>query len=489
MRTIARFGSAGCDKTMQQEKELMNPFQRIACACVPLIFAACATRTPPAVVPASPPPQWYAPLPHDGKLTRLSQWWRQQGDPLLVQLIEAAQTVSPSIASAGARLEQARATRVATGAALLPSLDATASASRSSAQPPLPMGTTSQATLQSSWEIDLFGANRAGRDAAQARLDGAGAAWHDARVSVAAEVANQYYSMRACNKLLAIALSDTASRAETSRLTELSAKAGFQAPATAALARASAAEGSARATQQRALCDIDVKALVALTAIPEPELRQKMGASETIAAQPVQIAIASMPAQTLTQRPDVFAAEREVAAASAEVGGAQGQRYPRLSLSGSIGKANFRTGGTSTDLSTWSIGPLALSLPVFDGGRRAAGVDAAQARYEEAAAAYRARVRQAVREVEEALVNLQSTAARSADAFTAAEGYRASFDATQARYQGGLASLVELEDSRRTRLASENALVSLERERRAAWIALYRAAGGGWNEAAADRQR
>jgi outer membrane protein TolC len=123
---------------------------------------------------------------------------------------------------------------------------------------------------------------------------------------------------------------------------------------------------------------------------------------------------------------------------------------------------------------------LALTLPLFDGGRRAANVGAAYARYEEAAATYRARVRQAVREVEEALVNLHSTGARSQDVLTAAEGYRASFNATESRYRNGLASLVELEETRRTLLAAETAVAGLDRERRAAWVALYRAAGGGW---------
>jgi NodT family efflux transporter outer membrane factor (OMF) lipoprotein len=458
----------------------MNIRQRIVILFLPLL-AACATTPPPAAVAALNPPQWHAPLPHGGSLTRLGQWWQQQGDPLLAQLIESAQAASPTIASARARLEQAHAARVAAGAALLPSLDAAGSASRSSAQPPLPAGTTLQAALQTAWEIDLFGGGRANRNAAQARLESARAGWHDARVSVAAEVANQYYSLRACEKLLAIALSDAVSRAETARLTKLSAEAGFQTPAAAALARASAAEGSGRATQQRAQCDIDIKGLVALTAMPEPELRQKIASAQPASGDDARIVIASLPAQLLAQRPDVYAAELEVAAASTEVGAAQAQRFPRLSLSGSVGGASFRTGGVSTDLSTWSIAPVAMTVPVFDAGRRAANIDAAQARYEEAVAAYRARVRQAVREAEEALVNLQSTAARRDDARVAVEGFRTSYEATEARYKSGLASLIELEETRRSRLAAENALVALERERRAAWIALYRAAGGGWD--------
>jgi outer membrane protein TolC len=122
-------------------------------------------------------------------------------------------------------------------------------------------------------------------------------------------------------------------------------------------------------------------------------------------------------------------------------------------------------------------------LPLFDGGTRRANVDAARARYDEAVALYRGKLRGAVREVEEALVALQSTAARSDDAKIAAEGFEASYRATEARYQGGLASLFELEDARRTTVASRIALIELRRERTIAWIALYRALGGGWSAA------
>ncbi len=456
----------------------MKRLQQFLAGVITLAQAACAVQAPAPSVNAGAPPQWQAPLPHRGQLTDLTQWWRQQGDPLLVQLIESSQTVSPTIAAAHARIAQARAARVAGAAALLPTLDAAASATRTSQQSTIPLGTAAQAALQASWELDLFGANRAGRDAAQARLAGAQALWHEARVSVAAEVANQYYSLRACEQLLAVAQLDADSRADTARLTQLATDAGFQAPATAALARASAAEGKSRATLQRALCALDRKALVALTAWPEPELRQKLGANAAVAAPA--LAIAALPAQVLSQRPDLFNAEQEVAAASFEVGGAQAQRYPRLSLSGSVGIANFRSGGVNTRLDTWSIGPVSLTLPLFDGGRRRADLEAAQARYRQAVVNYRASARQAVREVEEALVNLDSTAARTDDARVAFEGYRAAFGAADSRYRNGLASLLELEDARRTRLAAENALVTLQRERSAAWIALYRAAGGGW---------
>jgi NodT family efflux transporter outer membrane factor (OMF) lipoprotein len=268
-------------------------------------------------------------------------------------------------------------------------------------------------------------------------------------------------------------------------LTELSAKAGFQSPASLSLARASAADGNSRYISQRAMCDVDVKVLSGLTAIAEPELRRKLAAGSAAAAVAPSMAIGELPARTLSQRPDVFTAEREVAAASADVGNAQAQRYPRLTLSGSVGVANFRAGGDNTKTDTWTIGPVALSLPVFDAGRRRANVDAASARYDAAVVSYRATVRQAVSEVEQALVNLDSTAARAGDAQTALEGYRANYTAVDDRYKNGMASLFELEDARRTRLTAEQTVINLQRERSAAWVALYRAAGGGFTPPAA----
>ncbi|MET0963106.1 MAG: efflux transporter outer membrane subunit [Noviherbaspirillum sp.] len=454
-----------------------------------VLMAGCAFAPAPQPTPESASPAaWEAGLPaapvaHQGSQAGLVQWWRGQGDALLAELVAAAQGVSPTLAAARAQIADARASRTAAGAALLPGLDASLQASRSSAQPPLPMATTVQGALQAGWEIDLFGGNRAARDAAQARYEGAQAGWHDARVSLAAEVANQYYQLRSCELQVGIAAADAASRAETGRLTTLAADAGFQAPATAALARATTAEGNSRLIQQRAACDIDIKALVALTALPEADLRRRLQAQPAALPQDAHLRITSLPAELLAQRPDLAVRAREVAAASADIGAAEAQKYPRLTLSGSVGAARFRSAGLSGTLETWSVGPVALTLPLFDGGRRSANAEAARERYEAAAVQYRGAARQAVREVEQALVRLDSTARRSADAAIAVEGYTASFAGIQARYRSGLASLLELEEARRVRLAAETALLSLQNERTAAWIALYRAAGGGWDGA------
>jgi outer membrane protein, multidrug efflux system len=449
-----------------------------------LALGGCAISMPPTGVALDVAPQWQAPLPHEGAVGTLSQWWQRQGDEVLVELIEAAQAASPSVAQALARVELARASQVAAGAVLLPKLDGSLSASRGVSQPNVPVATVLQAGVQAAWELDLVGANRAVNAAAKAQIAGTQALWHDARVSVAAEVANVYYALSACYQLLEVARSDALSRSETARLAGISERAGFAAPAVAALARASSAQSNANAIQQAAQCDLHIKALVALTALPEQALRQKVDVALAKPAQAAAISIVTVPAQTVAQRPDVFAAERDVAVASVQVGSAQAQRYPRLTLNGSIGALRSSAAGVDTDLTTWSFGPLALTVPLFDAGQRKANVVSAQARYTEVVTVYRSKVRQAVREVEEALVNLQSTDARRADTDAAASGYAESLAATQARYAQGLASLVELEEARRTALVAQSAQMVLSLERNRAWVALYRALGGGFEAAA-----
>ena len=460
---------------------MMLPHLRtLAPLAAALALSACSSFMPPTQVSMDAPAQWYAPLPHQGSVGSLTQWWQQQGDPLLVELIAAAQTVSPSVSQALARVEASRAQQAAAHSALVPNVGAQASGSRGVSQPGFPVTNMQQLGLQAAWEIDLVGANRAVSRAARANVEGSQAQWHDARVSVAAEVANLYYRLSTCTQQLALARRDAASRQETARLTEINAGVGFVAPSVGAMARASAADGSSRVTQQAALCELDTKALVALTAIPEPSLKEKLALALVKPAQVATISIASVPAQTIAQRPDVFSAERDVMVASAQVGAAKAQRLPRLSLGGTIAGTRLTSNGVDQNGTTWSFGPLAISLPIFDGGLRVAAVTSAETNYLAVVTVYRAKVRQAVREVEEALVNLNSTDARTQDAKVSTQGYAESLAATQARFGQGLASLVELEDARRNALASESAQLSLGLERNRAWVSLYRALGGGF---------
>jgi NodT family efflux transporter outer membrane factor (OMF) lipoprotein len=444
---------------------------------------------PPAAAAAA---QWQAlqPRPHGASSAGLSAWWGQFKDPALDALMASAQQHSATLAQAAARIEQARAALIAAGAASLPSLDATAAANRAAFTfgGPTAIREQVQLGLQSSWEIDLFGGRAREREAAAAQLASGNAAWHDARVSLAAEVGNAYLNYRYCEIQVQLAAADARSRGETARLAEVMGNAGLQAPADVALARGSAADARSTLARQRSLCDLSIKGMVALSALEEPALRRLLAQSDRVVRlpQPAQFEIAALPAQVLVQRPDVAAAERDVAAASARIGVQEAQRYPSLSLSGNVAPTRISIGNApALNVRTWSIGP-SMTLPLFDGGRNAANIESARAQYAAAEATYRARVRQAVREVEEALVRLAGATERFKDVETSVSGYRTALQAAEDRQRNGLANLVELEEVRRSALSAEAAQAALEQERVGAWIALYRATGGGWEGAAAE---
>jgi outer membrane protein, multidrug efflux system len=452
----------------------------VALLSICTLLAACAVgpnyrRPDPAT-----PEQWHEALPHGGDTGDLAKWWAQFDDPLLAELIGQAQRDNPGLNQALARIAQSRAGVAAARSALSPSVDANALAQRGNDNTTAAIQNLGRATLDAGWEIDLFGASRRGREAAQARYEGAQAQWHDARVSLAAEVAQEYVGLRTCEALVKNLDEDLASRLESERLTHLKVNAGFGAPSDDALATASSADASTRLSAQQAECDISVKALVELTGWAETDLRRRLADRHGLLPVPAQFSIRQLPAQTLMQRPDLAATERELAAASAEIGVAEAARYPSVTLSGTIGVQAVRTGGATFDGNLWSIGP-ALNLPIFDAGRRAANAEAAWARYDEARAAYEGKARQAVREVEQALVRLNSASAREADAKRAAEGYEKAFAASNDLWRVGAGSILDLELSRRIAVSSRIQLLGVQRERVAAWISLYRAVGGGWS--------
>ena len=463
------------------------------------VLAGCSSTRPPAQVDARPPASWQAGSAKGVTLTatesaaQLRQWWQQLDDPLLLRLMASAQAASPDLASAQARVAEARAAWVAAGAARTPQLNATASAVRSNTSMGAGTGgasaspaTVLQAALQPQWEIDLFGGLGAAQDAAAQRLAGAQGQQAHAQVALLAEVANAYFNERACRQQWAVARADALSRAETARLTALSQQAGFTAPADAALARAAAADATARTRDTQAQCVLAHKTLVALTASDDAQLARELDTPETtpaptlLANWPALSPVPSVPAQLLLQRPDVWAAEQAVAAASADVGEANAQRYPRLTLQGSVGRMQVRTMGVSPALGTWSLGPLALTVPLIDGGARRANVQASEARYDEAVSKLRASVRRAVQEVENALEQGASNHERAEATSLAVEQYQRYWVATQARHQHGMASLFELEDARRNLLAAQLAQVGQRRDQTLAWVSLYRALGGGW---------
>ena len=495
----------------------MKPYPLTALLLASLLAGGCTMfdslklkRTPDSIVKETKlPANWQAPLPHAGKLEKLGEFWTQFDDALLIELIQSAQNVSSDIAAAKTRIAQARAARINQASLSRPSLDATASTSKSKQQPNIigdggagnvaggtgnagfgsGASTSTQIGLQSAWELDLFNVNPILVASAQKTEDAAKASWHEARVAVAAELASSYFSHRLCNTQLAVFAKDLASRQETARLTAISIKAGFTPKASQFLANASVDDAKQQLNAQQAQCDATIKELVALTNLEEPQLREKLAQQtflvDNMAAKNL-FQINEIPAQVIAQRPDIARAEAEIVAAAANLQRGKSAQLPRVSLNGSIGWAWLSGVGFSGNGAVWSLGPLSVTLPLYDSGKRDAEINSADAAYEESAINYRSKVRTAVKEVESALVALHSTEARNRDLQQAVVGYQASFQATEAKVKAGFANLLELEESRRLTLQTQTNLINVMLSRTNAWVSLYRAAGGGWQNVAAN---
>lgn len=466
-----------------------------------LVFPSCTTTPINTFKPSPPPAGWIEPTPlkkpHEGNLDELKNWWKQFNDPLLIQLIDSAQKVSPDIESAKARVIAAQTAVTSVDSQLLPSVTGDVSASRSKGSMAFsgangavyPVSTNIGAGVNASWELDVWGKNKAAKNEELAKLNGNNALWHEARVIVAAQTASQYVNYRLCENLVSIAKQNTESVHETARLSALTATAGFLAPATLNQSLAQAAEADGQHKKQVLQCALIIKSLVALTAISEPALKEQLAENNGKMPMPAGLEVTAIPASLLAQRPDVLNAERNVDAASFEITVSDAQRYPRLSLAGNIGLAydsylhhlNFRR--SSSDGLTWSIGPVAVSVPIFDAGLRKANVIAAKAEYEAAKSTYESVARNAVREVEEAMAMLNSITQRLDDAAKAAKALNALSESTQTRYKANLANLFEFEEARRSSLQALANLYTLKNEQTLAWISLYRAMGGGWTSA------
>ena len=454
---------------------------RAATALGALLLAACSTPRLPSQPDAPLPQRWQAVLPHGGDVQALANWWQRFDDPLLPELVAQAQASSPSLAQAVARIGQARAGLQSAQAQRWPGATLNAQVQRAAvAANNFQAATQAGASIDAVWEVDLFGGTRAQVAAAQARSEQATLGWHAARVSLAAEVAQTYVSLRSCEAQRGVFDEDARSQQQSAGLTREKVRVGFEAPANGALADGAAADAGNRAIAQRADCDVLLQTLGVLSGQPVAALRTRLAARSGQLPQPAAFAVSTLPTQLLAQRPDIAAAERDVVAAAADVGVTDAARYPRLTFNGSIGLASLRAGGATSDGSTWGFGP-ALSLPLFDAGQRAANRDAAMARYDEARAALDGRLRSAVGEVEEALLRLDAATRREADALRAAQGLRDYYAAAEQRWRVGAGSLIEREDARRIALNAQSALLTVQRERVASWVTLYRALGGGWS--------
>lgn len=424
---------------------------------------------------------WHATLPHGGRSTDLVAWWASFKDPSLDALLGLAERENPSVQEAVANIDKARATLDTARAGLFPSLDGSASATREGNKGDdinkIAAGTSKAGVLDAAWELDLFGKTKKETQAAASRAQGQIWSWHDARVSVAAEVGDYYVQYRACRHLERLYRDELASQSETIRVTEKSAQSGLTSTADLALARASAATSSSNLTAQRGECEIIVKSLVQLTGGDELVVRKLLDQGKSGIPKPSAVRIVSVPAEVLRQRPDINALEAEVAAAVADVGAAEADLYPSLSLSGSISISESNVTGRSVP---WSFGP-ALSIPLLDGGARRAAVRSAVADYDVAVASYKSGVLTAVADVETALIQVNTALRRITDAKTAADNYQSYFNSVDQNWKSGGASILDREEARRSAQSAAITLIEIRRDAVRYWIALYKSLGGGWS--------
>ncbi len=458
------------------------------------LFSGCAVVGTPVhpQVTVSASSHWHALLPHGGSAVQLADWWRQFDDPILVELMETAAASHPNLHRALAAIQEARATLVLHQADGRPRVDGSAATLRSgnrndptpaTGSSVMPEATVYTTALDAKWELDLFGGLQQATAAATARLTEREDNWHDARVSLAAEVANRYVGYRACRQLQAVSLRELSSRQETEQVTDKAVSAGLMPPIDHHLAGAKRSEAAAALTAQQATCDLTVKALVSLTGLEEPALRTLLHAEPETIPHPATFEVHSLPADLLAQRPDLVAMERALAAASADVGVAEANRYPRLTLLGNLSLSTLDMTHAALTSQPWSLGP-SLMLPLLDGGARSAKVEEARGRYEQAYARYLGAIRTAVEEVETALVNLDSIRRRALEAQATTAHYQAYCQATEALYRAGGSSLLTREEAQRTALNAERTEIALQRDQVLAWITLYKALGGGWQTTA-----
>jgi NodT family efflux transporter outer membrane factor (OMF) lipoprotein len=431
----------------------------------------------------------------------LASWWTALEDPVLDGLVKDALAASPDIVAAGGRLRAARGATRGARAGLLPTLDASASAGRSAligkgsdaliATPGLGAGTstllatndggtTLDAGLDASYEADIFGGVKRSVQAARADESSAAENLHDTQRSVVAEVAIDYITARSAQERLAIARSNLHSQDETVQIVGWRVRAGLTSSLDLAQARAQREQTAASIPSFETSFVQSSNALAILIGQAPGSIAGRLQPP-----QPVPIADrvlgADVPAAVLSRRPDVRAAERTLAAATARIGVAKAQLYPALRLTGSLGGS----GGSVGDITRFTTGSLiaAISAPIFDGGAIRGQIEQARGNADVALATYRTTVLTALGDVENAMTALANTRVREVALALAVDDSRNALLLAQSQYRAGLVDFQVLLDSERTLLSSEDGLASARADRASALVQLYKALGGGWQAA------
>ena len=448
--------------------------------------------------------------PAPGAQVDPARWWSAFGDPQLDSLVDRALKGSPDIAIAASRVRQARLQEVSARAVGKPTLDASGNVSHvefsknaglaSIAQAfsggggtsagessgfALPGSgiTTFSAGCDASWELDLFGGGRRGVEAAGARVEAAEWTRRDAAVTLAAEVAQAYFALRLDQEQIAVIESELRSQQRSLDIAGNIARVGLVPSIDVTRQRGSITSTQARLEPIRADVRVRIHALgILLGGEPETLERELMRPAAPLGALPV--VPAGLPSDLLRRRPDVRAAERQLAASTADIGVAVSDLYPKFNLTGVAQLLSTSLATLFTGNSIQLSGTSAVQFPLLDWGRRKATIGIRKEDREQAYLRYRTTVLGALRDVEDPLARLDAERSRNAALTRAVADAQTTARSVEAQYRTGFVTQTALLDAQIGVLTAREQLAASTMQLRLDTAALFKAIGGGWEEAA-----
>ncbi|MYN09100.1 efflux transporter outer membrane subunit [Pseudoduganella aquatica] len=418
-----------------------------------------------------------------------AQWWTIYGDDTLNRLEQSALRDNPSVKAAAQRLLQAQAQLGLARASESPSLSVNSgvSNSRTSANTSqgLALGNRSihgnnySLGASMSYEVDLLGRVRRMVEAADAQALAAEADRDGVLLLLSSQVATTYWQLRGLDTEAAILNGALDSRRETEELVNARFNAGLSNELDTSRARIERANAEADLQEVQRQRNTLEHSLATLTGASPSAMRLPAAAAAGL-PQPPAIPV-GLPASLLSQRPDLAGSVATLRAANAQIGVAEGGFYPSISLTGNFGFASeslseIAKGGSRQ----FSIGPLALSLPIFDGGRNRANLALAKARYEEAVANHEGKLLTALREVDDALSDVQQKQKQELVQAQSREAAARAYVVARARYERGVSTYLDVTDAQRSSLAADRAAAQITTQRLLATVAVARALGAGW---------
>jgi NodT family efflux transporter outer membrane factor (OMF) lipoprotein len=455
------------------------------------LLAGCAVG-PDYVSPAVSVPRHWSnerSKPPQQTFTSLARWWRRLDDPLLNALIDDAVQANLDVAAAKARIREARALLRQSGGALFPQISGSGSATinRTGA------GTVSngfgataynqfQAGFDSSWELDLFGANRRAVEAATYNVEASEDDLRATLLTLIGDVASYYIDARGYQARAALARRTAVSQRATAALTQDKLDAGSASAVDTAKAVALAASTESNVPSYDASGKQAVHRLGVLLGRDPSALDARLARAMPIPAPRLPLP-KGIPADVLTMRPDVRKAERRLAQYTAKIGQAEAALYPDVSLSGSVSTTALNLGDIGKNSTIgWSVGP-ALSVPIFNGGKLRAAVEVAEAQRDEYDVAWRGAVLTALEDVENAIVSLAQERIRIRSLHESAARYGEALRLSRALYENGTSSFLDVLDAERSQFSAEDALLQSRVSVAKDYVALAKALGGGWDGA------